>query len=93
VEGLARFSNSQVLHPERDCVLEARLTHPWGDLLFGFDIGDHLAHHQIGGALVQEALLDPAAAPSPAAFPSGSSQARPSRRLRCVLVASRHFTS
>jgi len=83
----------QVFHPQLGRVLETRLAHPQGDFLFDFDLVDHLAHLSIGPPLVEEAVAEPAAPLPPAAARLRFSHARPSRRLRCRPVPSRHYAS
>jgi hypothetical protein len=48
----------EVLHPEPNRVLEASISLPRRDLLFGFDGSDHLVHLPVGAALVEEAVAD-----------------------------------
>jgi hypothetical protein len=51
----------EVLEPDVDGVLEARLSHPRSDLLLGFHLRNHPAHLSVGTLLVEEAIADPAA--------------------------------
>ncbi len=69
--GLGSLLELQVLQPDLNRVLEARLPHPRSDLLLRFDLGDHLAHLHVGAALVQEALAHATSPPPPAAFSVG----------------------
>lgn len=86
--GLGPLLELEVLQPDLDRVLEARLAHPRSDLLFGFDLLDHLAYHRIGGAPPGSALavfssrpLRPALARSP----------QPALPLRSRCVSPLHF--
>ena len=56
--GLRPLLELEVLHPEPDSVLEARVPLARGDLLFGFDFGDHPGHLSIRAALVEEAVAN-----------------------------------
>ncbi len=91
--GLCTLLELQVLHPELDRVLEARLAHSRCDLLLGFDLGDHPAHLEIGLSLVQKALLDTAPALSPAPFRICFQPGRPqpALALRFRRVSPLHF--
>jgi hypothetical protein len=91
--GLGSLLELQVLQPDLDRILEARLPHPRSDLLLRFDLGDHLAHLHVGAALIQEALPHATTPPPPAAlsvrFEPGPPQ--PALALRSRRVPPLHF--
>jgi hypothetical protein len=91
--GLGSLLELQVLQPDLDRILEARLPHPRRDLLLSFDLGDHLAHLHVGAALIQKALPHSTSPPPPAAlavgFQPGPSQ--PALALRSRRVPPLHL--
>lgn len=95
--GLGPLLEFQMLEPNLDRVLEARVPHPGSYLLFGFDLGDHPAHLPVGALLVQEVVADFAAALYPAARGIGFEPRSPqpalpllSRRVAPLRLVERH---
>ena len=66
--GLGPLLEFEVLEPDVDGVLEARLALPRSNLLLGFDLRNHPAHLPVGALLVEEAIADPPATLPPAAL-------------------------